>query len=170
MPQVTVTSPNGEVVVSSDGVKLDKAPADRGYQIVLSQAGQYRVTYEVSCIGSTRNSGNEVLQDDDYYIINVSEGVAPVIVFKDGTNSQTTINVALGSEHKVKEFTVTDNVTQTENIFVVVMIMDKGFMLEENGYDVESYVFVNKGEFIVYVVAYDELGNTSSAYYNVVVS
>ena len=50
------------------------------------------------------------------------------------------------------------------------MILDDGFTLEENGYNVDSYVFKNKGKFIVYVVAYDELGNSSSAYYNVVVS
>ena len=43
-------------------------------------------------------------------------------------------------------------------------------MLEENGYNVTSYVFKNAGEFIVYVLAYDELGNSSSLYYNVIVS
>jgi hypothetical protein len=50
------------------------------------------------------------------------------------------------------------------------MICDKGFMLEENGYGVDTYVFKNVGEFTVCVYAYDELGNCSRAYYNVVVS
>ena len=157
------------MVTSTDGVKLEEATADRAYDIKLAQAGQYRVTYAVSCLGSTRN-GQETLKDDDYYIVNVSEGIAPVITFKDGSNTQTTVNLSVGATHKVKAFTVTDNVTASENLKVVVMILDKGFMLEENGYNVESYVFKNKGKFIVYVMAYDELGNTSSAYYNVVVS
>ena len=168
--KVTVTAPNGEVATSTDGVKLDNVAADKLYEITLSQAGQYRVTYAVSCLGATKSNGQEVLKDDDYYIINVSEGIAPVIQFKDGANSQTTINLSVGSTHKVKDFEVTDNVTAKENIKVVVMILDDGFMMEENGYNVESYVFKNKGKFIVYVIAYDELGNSSSAYYNVVVS
>ena len=110
------------------------------------------------------------MKDDDYYIINVSEGIAPVIQFKDGANSQTTVNLSVGATHKVKDFEVTDNVSEKENIKVIVMILDDGFMLEENGYNVSSYVFKNKGKFIVYVIAYDELGNSSSVYYNVVVS
>jgi hypothetical protein len=168
--KVTVTAPDGEIVTSTDGVKLDNVVADKLYEITLSQAGQYRVTYAVSCIGATKSNGQEVLKDDDYYIINVSEGIAPVIQFKDGANSQTTVNLSVGSSHNVKDFEVTDNVTAQENLRVIVMILDEGFTLEENGYNVDSYVFKNKGKFIVYVIAYDELGNSSSAYYNVVVS
>ena len=168
--KVTVTAPDGEIVTSTDGVKLENVTADKLYEITLSQAGQYRVTYAVSCIGATKSNGQEVLKDDDYYIINVSEGIAPVIKFKDGANSQTTVNLSVGSSHNVKDFEVTDNVTAQENLRVIVMILDDGFTLEENGYNVDSYVFKNKGKFIVYVVAYDELGNSSSAYYNVVVS
>ena len=168
--KVTVTAPDGQIAVSTDGVKLDNVEADKLYEIKLSQSGQYRVTYAVSCLGSTKTNGQEVLKDDDYYIINVSEGIPPVIQFKDGSNSQTTVKLSVGSTHKVKAFTVTDNVTAKENIKVVVMILDEGFTMEENGYNVDSYVFKNKGKFIVYVMAYDELGNSSSAYYNVVVS
>ena len=76
----------------------------------------------------------------------------------------------MGSTHKVKEFSVSDNVTSKENIKIYTMIMSKDFTLEEDGDNVSSYVFKNVGEFIVYVVAYDELGNSSSAYYNVVVT
>ena len=168
--KVTVTAPDGEIVTTTDGVKLDNVVADKLYEITLSQAGQYRVTYAVSCLGATKSNGQEVLKDDDYYIINVSEGIAPVIQFKDGANSQTTVNLSVGATHKVKDFEVTDNVSEKENIKVIVMILDDGFMLEENGYNVSSYVFKNKGKFIVYVIAYDELGNSSSVYYNVVVS
>ena len=50
------------------------------------------------------------------------------------------------------------------------MIYGKDMALEEDGYNVTSYVFKNVGEFLVYVVAYDELGNSSALYYNVVVS
>ncbi|MBQ8429541.1 MAG: hypothetical protein IJX30_05555 [Clostridia bacterium] len=167
---VTVHAPDGEIARSVDGVALEKVVADKAYVMELTQSGQYRVVYEVSCVGASRTSGETILSDDDYYIINVSEGVAPEIKFNDGSNTQTTVHLKVGSSHTIKEFSVTDNVTDSDNIKVYTMILDKGFMLEENGYNVTSYVFKNAGEFIVYVLAYDELGNSSSLYYNVIVS
>ena len=167
--KLTVVSPDGSIAKSVDNVKLENVPADKIYQLKLTQVGQYRVTYEATCLISARN-GQETLSSNDYYILNVSEGVAPTISFKGGVNSQTVVNLQVGSTHKVKEFTVSDNTTSKENIKVYTMIMSKDFTLEEDGYNVSSYVFKNVGEFIVYVVAYDELGNSSSAYYNVVVS
>ncbi len=167
---VTVHAPNGEIARSVDGVALEKVVADKAYVMELTQSGQYRVVYEVSCVGASRTSGETMLSDDDYYIINVSEGIAPQIKFNDGSNEQTTLQLKVGSSHTIKEFSVTDNVTHNEKIKVYVMILDKGFMLEENGYNVTSYVFKNAGEFIVYILAYDELGNSSSLYYNVIVS
>ena len=167
--KVTVLAPDGKVAQSVDKIALEGVPADRVYQLKLTQIGQYRVTYEASCLVSTRN-GQDSLQDSNYYIINVSEGVAPTLKFKDGSNEQTTVYLELGSTHKVKAYSVSDNVSKKENIKVYTMILGKDFALEENGYDVTSYTFKNKGEFIVYVVAYDELGNSSYIYYNVVVS
>jgi hypothetical protein len=168
--KLTVYAPNGDVVTAVDGTRLEGVVAGQIYDIQLSQTGQYRISYEVSCIGSSRKSGEEVLSDDDYYIVNVSEGIAPTVQFTDGSNEKTTVYLSVGSTHTLKEYTVTDNVSSKENIKVYTMVCDKGFMLEENGYDVDTYVFKNVGEFIVCVYAYDELGNCSRAYYNVVVS
>ena len=169
--KVTVLAPNDEVAVSVDGIRLENVTADRVYQVKLSSVGQYRVNYEASCVGSTRSNGQETLADDDYYIVNVSEGIAPQIKFTDGSNEQTVVNVAVGSSHTLKEFTVTDNTTATENIKIYTMILDKYYLLEEDGYGVTgSYVFKNVGEYKVCVIAIDELGNRSTSYYNVVVS
>ena len=167
---LTVLAPNGEVATSVDGIALEAVTADRAYTLKLTQVGQYRVSYSASCIGATRTNGLDILSDSDYYIVNVSEGIPPTIRFKDGSDTATTVHVKVGSTHKIKEFTVSDNLTASENIKVYTMILDKQFHLEENGYNVDSYVFKNVGEFIVYVVAYDELGNSSALYYNVVVS
>ena len=152
-----------------DKVALENVTADKIYDLKLTQVGQYRITYEASCLASTR-MGQESLSTSDYYILNVSEGVAPTIKFKDGSNTSTVVNIKVGSTHQIKDFTVTDNVTAKENIKVYTMIVAKDFTLEEDGYDVKSYTFKNVGEFLVYVVAFDELGNSSSLYYNVVVS
>ncbi len=167
---VTVFDADGEVLTSVDGIRMEDVVANREYEIKLTKAGQYRVTYSVSCVGSSRTNGSATLEQEDYYNVNVSEGIAPTIAFKDGSNAQTTIQLSVGSSHTVKEFTVTDNTTASENIKVYTMILDKYFILEEDGYDVDTYVFKNVGEFIVCVRAYDELGNSSMLYYNVVVS
>ncbi|MBQ7912230.1 MAG: hypothetical protein IJ308_00585 [Clostridia bacterium] len=167
--KLTVVAPDGKVAKSVDNVTLENVAADKIYQLKLAQVGQYRIVYEATCLVSTRN-GQEGLSNSDYYILNVSEGVAPTVKFKDGSNSQTVVNVKVGSTHDVKAFTVSDNVTAKDNIKVYTMIMAKDFTLEEDGYNVRSYTFKNVGEFIVYVVAYDELGNSSSVYYNVVVT
>ncbi len=167
---LTVTAPDGSIATSVDGVRLDKVEASRAYQLKLSSVGQYRVSYAVSCLGSSRTSGSEVLENDDNYLINVSEGIAPTITFTDGSNENTTISLKVGSTHTVKAFTVSDNHSSPDKIKTYVMILDKYFLLEENGYGVSTYVFRNKGEYIVHVTAYDELGNCSSTYYNIVVS
>lgn len=168
--KVSVYAPDGKVATAVDGTVLDGVVADKTYEVQLTSVGQYRVVYEVSCMGSSMKSGQEVLTNDDYDIVNVSEGVGPTISFNDGSNTQTTINLAVGSTHTVKEFTVTDNLTASDEIKVYTIIYGKGMTMEENGYNVSSYVFKNVGEFRVCVVAYDELGNRSSLYYNVVVS
>lgn len=167
--KITVQAPDGSIVSSVDGVRLEGAIANKAYNVKLTQTGQYRVTYEVSCIGASRNNGADVLTTSDYYIINVSEGVAPNLSFKDGSNENTTVYITVGGTHNVKDFSVSDNVSPNEKIKVYTMILDKYFMLEEDGYNATEYVFKNVGEYIVYVVAYDELGNSSAIYYNVIV-
>ena len=166
---VTVTAPNGEIVSSVDGVRLENAVADRIYNVKLSQVGQYRVSYAATCNGSNRN-GETKLENSDFYIVNVSESVAPTITFKDGSNAQTTVNVKLGSTHKIKDFTATDNVTASENLKVYKMVLDERLIIEENGFCVDSYTFRNVGKYVVCILVYDEFGNSSASYYNVVVS
>ena len=168
--KVTVKMPNGDVAISEDGVRLENATANRVYDIKLTQVGQYRVSYTVTCIGATRTDGKATLEKEEYYIINVSEGIAPTISFTDGSNEATIVNVARGTTHQIKEFVATDNSTPTENLKVYKMILDEAFMIEANGYGVDSYTFTEAGTFIVYVLVYDSLGNSSARYYKVVVS
>jgi len=168
--KVTVNTPNGDIATSVDGVRLDNVTADRAYDVKLTQIGQYRVSYTVTCMGATRTNGQTTLENDDYYIINVSEGIAPTISFKDGSNETTIVNVAKGTTHQIKEFVATDNATPSENLKVYKMILDEGFVVEANGYGVDSYTFTEAGTFVVYVLVYDALGNSAAGYYKVIVS
>jgi hypothetical protein len=168
--KVTVNTPNGDIATSVDGVRLENVTADRAYDVKLTQIGQYRVSYTVTCMGSTRTNGQATLENDDYYIINVSEGISPTVSFKDGSNETTTVNVAKGTTHQIKEFVATDNTTPSENLKVYKMILDEAFVIEANGYNVDSYTFTEVGTYIVYVLVYDALGNSAAGYYKVVVS
>ena len=168
--KVTVNTPNGDIATSVDGVRLENVTADRAYDVKLAKIGQYRVSYTVTCTGATRTDGQATLSNDDYYIINVSEGIAPTVSFKDGSNETTTVNVAKGTTHQIKEFVATDNATPSENLKVYKMILDEAFVIEANGYNVDSYAFTEAGTFIVYVLVYDALGNSAAGYYKVIVS
>ena len=168
--KVTVNTPSGDIATSVDGVRLENATADRAYDVKLAQIGQYRVSYTVTCIGSTRTNGQATLENDDYYIINVSEGIAPTVSFTDGSNEMTTVKVAKGTTHQIKDFVATDNATPSENLKVYKMILDEAFVIEANGYGVDSYTFTEAGTFIVYVLVYDALGNSAAGYYKVIVS
>ena len=168
--KVTVNMPSGDIATSVDGVRLENVTADRIYDVKLTQIGQYRVSYTVTCIGATRTDGQATLANDDYYIINVSEGIAPTVSFKDGSNEATTVNVAKGTTHQIKEFVATDNTTPSEGLKVYKMILDEAFVIEANGYNVDSYAFTEAGTFIVYVLVYDSLGNSAACYYKVIVS
>ena len=168
--KVTVNTPSGDIATSVDGVRLDNVTADRVYDIKLTQIGQYRVSYIASCIGATRTSAESKLENDDYYIINVSEGIAPTVSFKDGSNEATTVKVSIGTTHTIKKFVATDNVTPSENLKIYKMILDESFTVESNGFNVDSYTFNEAGTFIVYVLAYDALGNSAACYYKVIVS
>lgn len=164
--KVTVTNAKGEIVQSLDGVRLENVTADRTYDIRLTQIGQFRVLYTVSCVGSI-SDGETVLTNEDDYIINISEGIAPTIRFDDGSNENTVVKLVVGSTHNVKKFSVSDNVSEEKNIKVYTMIFDEGFHLEGNGLNVGTYTFNRVGKFIVCVIAYDEKGNNTFAYYNV---
>ena len=168
--KVTVNTPSGDIATSVDGVRLDNVTADRAYDVKLTQIGQYRVSYVATCIGSTRTNGHATLENDDYYIINVSEGIAPTVSFTDGSNETTVVKVAKGTTHQIKDFVATDNATPSENLKVYKMILDEAFIVEANGYGVDSYTFTEAGTFIVYVLVYDALGNSAAAYYKVIVS
>ena len=77
------------------------------------------------------------------------------------------VKLVVGSTHNVKKFSVSDNVSEEKNIKVYTMIFDEGFHLEGNGLNVGTYTFNRVGKFIVCVIAYDEKGNNTFAYYNV---
>jgi uncharacterized protein YabN with tetrapyrrole methylase and pyrophosphatase domain len=168
--KVTVNTPNGDIATSADGVRLENVTADCAYDVKLTQIGQYRVSYTVTCIGATRTNGQATLENDDYYIINVSEGIAPTVSFTDGSNETTMVNVAKGTTHQIKQFVATDNTTPSENLKIYKMILDEAFVIEANGYNVDSYTFNETGTFIVYVLVYDALGNSAASYYKVIVS
>ena len=170
--KVTVNTPSGDVATSVDGVRLENVTADRAYDVKLAQIGQYRVSYKVTCMGATRTNAQATLENEktDYYIINVSEGIAPTVSFVDGSNETTTVNVAKGTKHQIKDFIATDNTTPSENLKVYKMILDEAFVIATNGYGVDSYTFTEAGTFIVYVLVFDALGNSSAGYYKVIVS
>ncbi|MCQ2741993.1 MAG: hypothetical protein MJ239_01670 [Bacilli bacterium] len=164
--RLTITDSSGEVVTSLDGIRLDSVLADRQYDINLAKCGQYRVNYVVSCEGSSRSGGEKIVNDKDYYIVNVDDTVPPVVTFAD----RSTLEVEVHSVVRIRSFTVSDNNSDPSKIKTYVVIEDYNGTISESGFNVgETYAFHKVGTFKVSVYAYDEYGNWSSDSYTVIV-
>ena len=142
---VTVTSPNGGIVTSTDGVPLDKADCSRDYEIKLGEYGKYVVTY------NARDGKNNSSRSS--YTINVNDDVPPVMSFEKGFKTACKI----GEIYVIPEYTVSDDVSSAENITCGIYVLtpfDKVEMVSD-----KTYTFRAEGEYTLYIFACDEAYN-----------
>ncbi len=100
--------------------------------------------------------------DVSTYVISVVDTTPPVVTFTDGSNDKTVVNVKVGETHKIKAYTVTDNVSTELNVKNVIM----DYFGAVKGWDVgDSFVFTQEGEYKVVIFAQDENDNTTNSYY-----
>ncbi len=150
----TVTDPDGAPVTSKEGVLLNgKANAGQGvqYSIVFDKITTYHVKYTGKDYAGASVSYT--------YLINVIDVEEPVVKL---------ISVEEGKTYKVNkwanfEFTyeATDNVSQTANITVSVVLYDLDSGVWRNNVGISFKCFY-AGNFRVQVLAQDEAGNFSS--------
>ena len=162
-----VLDPAGNPVKSVDGVLLNGVEADRDFTIQVTDVGFYNVTY-IKTIATGESK-------EESYPINVTDTEKPVIEFADGLNETKLVTVQKGKRHYIRDFTVTDNIDTTAGfkLFYSIQVRDANNWLVRiiNGVTVEDpyIVFTKPGYYKVYVFAADSAGNSSWAYYNVLV-
>ncbi len=154
---LTVTDPNGNYVTSTDGVKLENAPANREYQIEYTIYGSYSIIFSAK---------NSVGKDNKLtYKVSVIDAVNPTITLNDGITSQTIKEVSVGSNVVVAGYTLSDDVTSADliNVKVIVMYPRNDFKILNGNTFVAKY----KGLYKVSYICEDNSGNVTVVYYNV---
>ena len=150
---LTVSAPDGNPVVSVDGVTLENvAPA--AYKFKLDAFGTYKISFKLN---DWRNSGSKS------YSVFVVDDVAPVIspegkMISEGKLSATVV---------VPSVTVSDNVSSAEKITVeTYVLLPTGRMIKLPG---NSFIASVAGEYAVVIAARDEAGNIGTYRYNLTI-
>ncbi len=140
---VTVRSPQGEVLIASDGTRLEGVSIDEEYAILLSEYGSYEVEYAI--VGS---------EDVTSYFITVVDGVAPEIAYKTMPKQ----SYSLGETMQIAAIGV-DNLTDSENMEVIFVMETPAGLCKYLGADSVEYRFRKVGTYRVRAFTSDEYGN-----------
>lgn len=140
--QLTVNTPEGEILETEDGIKLSKVDGTKAYIVKLTEYGVYRVKYVVSDgINKSRGMG---------YQITVSDTGAPVVELAEEMNNFLTV----GKEFTFPKIKVTDNASKECTTWINVMHPD-GYMSCEK----DSFTPDKEGHYTITFNAMDENGN-----------
>ncbi len=150
----------GVALLDKNGNKVENISGDvTGIVVVPYEVKTYYLT--------VKYTGMRVAKCN--YVLAVIDNTAPVVTFKDGSTDKTEVKVKVGAKHQIKEYTVADDVTASENLLVKVIIVDASSAVV--AWDVDtSYTFTKAGTYKVIVFAQDENNNASRSYYKVVVA
>ena len=161
--KVTVKDASGSYVRSVDGILLNNAPGYVNYTVQVT-SDSYKVDYS----GLVDDYGNTSQTTYSFYVADFEK---PVITFDDGSNEDTVVETSVGKEITIKEFTITDNKSSSEDIQVVVTIVNLNYYNWVAKIDLATmkYKTVRKGNYKVVVSARDGAGNFQTAYYQLIV-
>ncbi len=165
---VSVRTPKGEIVSDVNGLALENVPADRVYDIKLTEYGQYQVKYVASDLNR---------EGDIAHTINVFDKKAPKLVVV-GAWSET---VKLGETVTLPELAAEDDSSTFEEMKVFRYVRNpygkavsfgQDYAITDFG-EVEYYeykfTFNNVGTYTFINVAYDAAGNQKLVEYTVTV-
>lgn len=149
---LTVTDPDGNVVIDLDGNSLEGADGRGAYRFRIEQYGSYKVSY-------VAKDGTGFQDGVFNYVIPVEDKTAPEIAFAGEARAE----YKKGETILLPEFRVSDNLSATENITVYRYVTTSSgsnvLLSEESG----AVVAMETGVYAYFVVCYDEAGNMGLA-------
>lgn len=157
---VSVTDPSGNVMMSVDGVRLDKVDIGRDYDILLDEFGYYRVSYYA----------------EDWYS-NIERNFIYQFIVEDTTPPE--IDVSLkdvkakaGKSVKLPAASLSDNYTATESLKLSVFVVNGNGYIERVKPQNGAYVYTpeDAGEYVIRYYCTDEKGNAALAEVRLIVS
>ena len=147
---LTVSDRSGNAVKSQDGIVLQNVSADREYSFVASEYNQYSVTY-TAC---------DTFNGKDYafsYVIDVEDREKPVIEFA----SDIAKTVKLGELIVIPDFTVTDNVTDSNKLTVAKYVCTPTGNIMSIPEKSNAFRPATAGVYEIRIAVTDEAGNMS---------
>lgn len=143
----TVKSPNGQIVVSKDGVRLENLPStSQSYEIELIEYGSYSISYLVE-----DSAGNKIPYA---YGISVVDEVAPNVQINEHASA-----VYCGYSIELASLTIQDDISDASNckVHTYIQTVDgKRFSIKEN-----LYTPTKAGVYEVWYYVTDESGNVT---------
>ena len=158
---MTVSAPDGSIVVDNKGLKLENVATDKSYFITLTQYGKYSITYNVAEKDWVKVNKLEMVK-----AVFVIDEAAPQVAFTNAT--QTTAKV--GDTISCPDVVYKDNVTKNEDMHIVSGVYNpygKFFLFEEGQNAIKC---INEGEYMFIVMVFDEFGNMNSVRHKITVT
>ena len=156
----TVKGPDMAYVTALDGTVLDEdCDYTKTYQIRIEKSGQYTASWKTKDISFNGTS-------EASYPMTCIDTEAPVITFKDGRGENSIIEMSMNEVIKL-DYEVVDNSTPIEKLVIFVNAIyvptqSYGFIDLGNEFNLRLH-----GDWIVYVVAYDENWNMATKSFTV---
>lgn len=146
----SVRDPDGNFLISTDGVRLENVVPTGNERVVLDKYGMYTVEYSAKDAGGRNRSFS--------YVIWVDDAEAPVITLQE----KMVETCEVGDAVVIPKVTVSDNITSAENIVVSVSVQLPTGRVITIPKESNSFRADYEGEYVVRIVAYDEMGNQSA--------
>lgn len=148
---VSVKDPDGNYAVSVDGVTLKDVDPTVAYSISLTKYGVYTVSY----LSVENNAPRQNPNTGVTYEINVCDDEAPTFTVSKKMREK----VKVGEAAELPKFTMSDNLTISENIISYAVIVNPNGRSIYVGNGSFKFDFVGRYKVMCYFV--DEAGNTS---------
>lgn len=156
---LTVTDPDGNVVTDATGKQLRNVDPSEAYTVKFDRYGQYNVRYSAT----DKNRGTTT---NFFYSLIVVDEAAPEITL----TSTTVVSAKVGDVIALPDFTVSDNVTATENIKILKYVMNPHGELITLPDASNSIRCATAGEYEFRLIAVDEAGNMQTMRFTVTVT
>ena len=156
---LTVTDPEGNVATDMTGKQLRNVDPSVAYTVKFDKYGQYNVRYAAT----DKNRGSTT---NFFYTFMVVDEIAPVITL----TSKTVTAAKIGDAIALPDFTVSDNVTATENIKILKYVMNPHGELITLPDASNSIRCATAGEYEFRLIAVDEAGNMHTMRFTVTVT
>jgi len=152
---MTVKTPSGNFAVATDGTILDgKCDASKDYEIIANEYGVYTVVFSAK-------DGSGLVKNLKYGFSVVDMNSPEISI------DSSSVSANLGDLVKIKNYSVSDDITDSENINVFIAVLNPDLSFETVDLNDKSFKANKVGQYVVYICCFDGANNISIGNYTV---